>query len=154
MGITGVVMPITATFTPPTVFTIYGGNSVVFAEIQGNFASRRAAATPRAETTTLVAASLVAETALDLLADPALVATVVGQILAERNSGTGEDPVVDGIDRARRQSLRLIHLLHVQGCSGTQLSGELRHHAPGSLPGQACGLTRKTTGTFPRHGEF
>ena len=43
-----------------------------------------------------------------LSADPALVATVVGQILAERNSGTGEDPVVDGIDRARRQSLRLI----------------------------------------------
>ena len=36
--------------------------------------SLRAAATPRAETTTLVAAALVAETALDLLADPALVA--------------------------------------------------------------------------------
>jgi amidohydrolase len=35
--------------------------------------SLRAAATPRAETTALVAASLVAETALDLLADPALV---------------------------------------------------------------------------------
>lgn len=35
--------------------------------------SRDAAATPRAETTTLVAASLVAETALDLLADPSLV---------------------------------------------------------------------------------
>jgi len=43
-----------------------------------------------------------------LSADPALVATVVGQILAKRNSGSGEDPVVDGIDRARRQSLRLI----------------------------------------------
>jgi len=43
-----------------------------------------------------------------LSADPALVAVVVGQILAERNSGAGEDPVVDGIDRARRQSLRLI----------------------------------------------
>jgi len=36
--------------------------------------SLRAAATPRAEATTLVAATLVAETALDLLADPALVA--------------------------------------------------------------------------------
>ena len=35
--------------------------------------SRDAAATPRAETTTLVAASLVAETALDLLTDPSLV---------------------------------------------------------------------------------
>jgi amidohydrolase len=35
--------------------------------------SLRAAATPRAEATTLVAASLVAETALDLLADPGLV---------------------------------------------------------------------------------
>jgi amidohydrolase len=37
--------------------------------------SLRAAATPRAEATTLVAAALVAETALDLLADPSLVAT-------------------------------------------------------------------------------
>jgi metal-dependent amidase/aminoacylase/carboxypeptidase family protein len=37
--------------------------------------SLRAAATPRAEATTLVAASLVAETALDLLADPSLVAS-------------------------------------------------------------------------------
>jgi amidohydrolase len=36
--------------------------------------SLRAAATPRAEATTLVAAALVAETALDLLADPSLVA--------------------------------------------------------------------------------
>ena len=36
--------------------------------------SLRAAATPRAESTTLVAATLVAETALDLLADPSLVA--------------------------------------------------------------------------------
>ncbi len=36
--------------------------------------SLRAAATPRAEATTLVAASLVADTALDLLADPALAA--------------------------------------------------------------------------------
>jgi amidohydrolase len=36
--------------------------------------SLRAAATPRADATTLVAASLVAETALDLLADPDLVA--------------------------------------------------------------------------------
>ena len=35
--------------------------------------SRDAAATPRAETTTLIAASLVAETALDLLTDPSLV---------------------------------------------------------------------------------
>jgi metal-dependent amidase/aminoacylase/carboxypeptidase family protein len=35
--------------------------------------SLRAAATPRAERTTLVAAALVAETALDLLADPSLV---------------------------------------------------------------------------------
>ena len=43
-----------------------------------------------------------------LSADPALVAVVVGQILAERNPGAADDPVVDGIDRARRQSLRLI----------------------------------------------
>jgi hypothetical protein len=41
-------------------------------------------------------------------ADPAIVATVVGQILAEHNPGPPEDPVVEGIDRARRQGLRLI----------------------------------------------
>ena len=35
--------------------------------------SRDAAATPRADETTLLAATLVAQTALDLLADPALV---------------------------------------------------------------------------------
>ncbi len=41
-------------------------------------------------------------------ADPAIVATVIGQILAERRPGAAEDPVVEGIDRARRHGLRLI----------------------------------------------
>lgn len=41
-------------------------------------------------------------------ADPALVATVVGQILAEHRLGAAEDLVVDTIDRARRHGLRLI----------------------------------------------
>lgn len=43
-----------------------------------------------------------------LSADPALVATVAGQILAQRRPGLAEDPIVEGIDRARRQGLRLI----------------------------------------------
>ena len=41
-------------------------------------------------------------------ADPALVATVVGQILAVHRSGAADDPVVDTIDWARRHGLRLI----------------------------------------------
>ena len=43
-----------------------------------------------------------------LSADPSLVAVVVGQILTERDAGAAHDPVVAGIERARRQSLRLI----------------------------------------------
>jgi amidohydrolase len=46
--------------------------------------SLRAAATPRAEATTLVAAALVAETALDLLADPSLVAAAWREFHGER----------------------------------------------------------------------
>ncbi len=43
-----------------------------------------------------------------LSADPALVASVAGQILAQRRPGLAEDPIVEGIARARRQGLRLI----------------------------------------------
>ena len=40
--------------------------------------------------------------------DPAIVALVVGQILADQNDRSGNDSVVDAIDRARRHGLRLI----------------------------------------------
>jgi hypothetical protein len=40
--------------------------------------------------------------------DPNMVSIVVGQILADQNDRSGDDPVVDPIDRARRQGLRLI----------------------------------------------
>jgi len=43
-----------------------------------------------------------------LSADPALVARVVAAILAAPEPGRRDDPVVGAIDRARRQSLRLI----------------------------------------------
>ena len=43
-----------------------------------------------------------------LSSDPAVVALVVGQILADQNHRPGDDPVVGTIDRARRQGLRLI----------------------------------------------
>jgi hypothetical protein len=40
--------------------------------------------------------------------DPVIVATVVGQMLADRSGRPGQDPVVGAIDRARREGLRLI----------------------------------------------
>jgi hypothetical protein len=43
-----------------------------------------------------------------LTSDPGVVATVVGQMLADQSDLNGDDPVVDAIDRARRQGLRLI----------------------------------------------
>jgi hypothetical protein len=43
-----------------------------------------------------------------LTSDPGIVATVVGQMLADQSDLSGDDPVVDAIDRARRQGLRLI----------------------------------------------
>ena len=43
-----------------------------------------------------------------ITSDPAIVATVVGQMLADQSDLSGDDPVVDAIDRARRQGLRLI----------------------------------------------
>jgi hypothetical protein len=43
-----------------------------------------------------------------ITSDPAIVATVVGQMLADQNDGTADDPVVGAIDRARRQGLRVI----------------------------------------------
>ena len=41
-------------------------------------------------------------------ADPALVATVVGRLLAVQRLQDADDPVIDEIDRARRSGLRLI----------------------------------------------
>jgi hypothetical protein len=43
-----------------------------------------------------------------ITSDPAIVALVVGQMLADQNDGTGDDPVVGAIDRARRHGLRVI----------------------------------------------
>jgi hypothetical protein len=43
-----------------------------------------------------------------ITSDPAIVALVVGQMLADQGDRTGDDPVVGAIDRARRQGLRLI----------------------------------------------
>lgn len=40
--------------------------------------------------------------------DPAIVALTVGQILADQNDRSSDDPVVGAIDRARRRGLRLI----------------------------------------------
>ena len=40
-----------------------------------------------------------------ITSDPAI---VVGQMLADQKDGTGDDPVVGAIDRARRHGLRVI----------------------------------------------
>jgi hypothetical protein len=40
--------------------------------------------------------------------DPAIVALVVGKILADQHDPSSDDPVVGAIDRARHQGLRLI----------------------------------------------
>ena len=52
-----------------------------------------------------------------ITSDPAIVALVVGQMLADQGDQPGDDPVVGAIDRARRQGLRLIRR-------------ELREHRP------------------------
>jgi hypothetical protein len=43
-----------------------------------------------------------------LTSDAVIVALVVSQILTDQNDRSADDPVVDAIDRARRQGLRLI----------------------------------------------
>ena len=52
---------------------------------------------------TVASAKLVAVTA-----DPSLVADVSARLL-QQPAGNPEDPVVDGLERARRSALRLIH---------------------------------------------
>ncbi len=66
--------------------------------------SLRAAATPRADETTLLAASLVARTALDLLVDPALVATAWEEFRGA--PGAGEPRVTDADRSCRRGAVR------------------------------------------------
>ena len=45
---------------------------------------------------------------VSITSDPAIVATVVEQVLANREDRTREDPVIDALDRARRHGLRLV----------------------------------------------
>lgn len=61
-----------------------------------------------------------------LSADPYLVATVVGQLLAARRLRVAGDPVVDAIDGARRSGLLLIQ------SELRQVTGDGRDPEPGA----------------------